>query len=156
MKEEACSDVLVRLKQRHDLIPNLVETLKGYSRHEQGTFEDVAAKRAAAIGAIALDERAEAEHALTRSLGEVFAIAESCPELKASQNFLSLQQSLLKTEEQLREARHYFNGTVREYNILVQSFPSLLIAGMLNLTSAEYYDLDAPDEWQVPRVDLTD
>lgn len=152
MKEEAWSGVLVQLKRRHDLVPNLVETVKGYSKHEQGLFEDIAARRAAALGAGSPAAQAEAEHALSASLNKVFAIAEAYPELKASTNFLSLQQSMAEIEDKLTMARRYFNGTVREYNILVQSFPSLLIARTLRLESAEYFDLDAPEEKQAPTV----
>ncbi len=152
MKEEAWSGVLVQLKRRHDLIPNLVESVKGYSKHEQSIFEDVAEKRALAVGAVSPEQRGHAEQALSQSLGRIFALAENYPDLKASANFLSLQRSLAETEEHLQMARRYFNGTVRDYNILVQSFPSMIIARFLRLTNAEYFELDAPEEKLAPKV----
>ncbi len=152
MKEEAWSGVLVQLKRRHDLIPNLVESVKGYSRHEQGIFEDVAEKRALAVGAVSPEQRGQAEQALSQSLGRIFALAENYPDLKASANFLSLQRSLAETEEHLQMARRYFNGTVRDYNILVQSFPSMILARFLGLANAEYFELDAPEEKLAPKV----
>jgi LemA protein len=151
-KETAWSNILVQLKRRHEFIANLVEAVKGYSKHEKEILVEVAAKRAVAAGAVTPHARTEAEHALMRSLHKLFIVAENYPDLKASQNFLYLQQELSIVESSLQEARCKFNDTVQEYNILIRSFPTMLIAQMLSMSDAEYFDLDEPEERESPRI----
>jgi LemA protein len=144
--ESAWADIDVQLKRRHDLIPNLVETVKGYAGHEQKTFEEVARLRTQAQTASALADRAKAEGELTLALRGLFAVAENYPQLRASENFLALQQSLTEIEEALQNARRYYNAVVRDLNTAVQSFPSNLIAGMFGFQARAFFELESASE----------
>jgi len=152
MAQEGLSGIDVQLKRRADLIPNLIETVKGYMGHERGVLEKVTELRAKSLMAGNLAEKGQVEGMLSRALGNLFAVAENYPDLKASQNFLELQKSLNDIEEQLQLARRYYNGAVRNLNILVDSFPSNLVARMFNFTPMEYFELEEPGDRAVPRV----
>lgn len=140
--KEAWADIDVQLKRRYDLIPNLVETVKGYATHEKTAFENVTKARAAAMGASSLADKGAAENMLTGALKSVFAISEAYPELKANQNFLSLQAELSDTENKIQAARRFYNGNVRDLNIAIESFPGNVIAGMFSFTKQEFFQLD--------------
>ena len=150
-RREAWSGVLVQLKRRHDLIPNLVSAVKGYAAHEKNVLEGVTAMRGIRQGA-SVGEVASSENMLTQAFGKLFALAEGYPELKASANFLSLQASLQEVETEIQMARRYFNGTVRDCNILVSTFPSLLVAKMFSFTETEFFELEAAEEAAMPTV----
>jgi LemA protein len=138
---QAFADVDVQLKQRQDLIPNLVETVKGYAAHESGTFEAVTAARNAAAGATTIEGKVAAENALTGALGRLFAVAEAYPDLKANTNFLQLQNELSDIENKLAAARRFFNNAISEYNASIQQFPAVLIAGMFGFQAREFFDV---------------
>ena len=140
--KEAWADIDVQLKRRYDLIPNLVETVKGYASHEKTAFENVTKARAMAMGASGLAEKGAAENMLTGALKSVFAISEAYPELKANQNFLALQAELSDTENKIQAARRFYNGNVRDLNTAVESFPGNLIAKMFNFAKQEFFQLD--------------
>ena len=146
------SDIDIQLKRRHDLIPNLVETVKGYAAHEKGTFEDVARYRSAAMAATSATDRAEAEGQLTQALRGLLAVAEAYPDLKANTQFQALQQSLSELEESLQNARRYYNAVVRDLNTKIQSFPSNIIAGMFNFQQRSFFEIADPTERAVPTV----
>lgn len=141
---EAWADIDVQLKRRYDLIPNLVETVKGYATHEREAFENVTKARAAALGAGSSNvaAHAAAENMLTGALKSVFAIAEAYPDLKANQNFLELQRELSDTENKIQAARRFYNTNVRDLNIMTATFPSNLIANLFRFMPREYFDLD--------------
>ncbi|MDD5731338.1 MAG: LemA family protein [Patescibacteria group bacterium] len=128
---EAFADIDVQTKRRYDLIPNLVETVKGYAAHEKGVFEEVTKARTAAMNAKTPADRAEAENMLTNTLKSLFAVAEAYPDLKANQNFLDLQTQLTETEDKIEVSRRYYNANVREFNIKIAVFPTMLVAGIL-------------------------
>jgi LemA protein len=155
MANEAWSGIDVQLKRRSELVPNLVDTVKGYAAHERSVLEEVTERRGAARalpeGAVAA--RGEAEGALSAALGRLLALAENYPDLKASDNFLQLQQQLSGLENELQMARRYYNGTVRNLNVLVQSFPSNLIAGLLGFRVRDFFEL-GEGEGALPQVDL--
>jgi LemA protein len=136
--QEAYSDIDVQLKRRYDLIPNLVESVKGYMAHEAGVFEKVTQARSQAMQATG-SAKAGAEDALSGALKSLFAVAENYPQLKANENFLSLQNELTDTEDKIQAARRFYNGMVRDLNTKIQSFPSNLIAGMFNFKSMEFF-----------------
>lgn len=154
--DNSWSDIRVFLKKRFDLIPNLVNTVKGYAQHEKGTFEAVTAARAAAANVPADDVRgqAEANQMLTGALGRLFAVAESYPELKANTNFLELQNTLNNIEGDLANSRRYYNATVRDFNTSIQQFPAVMIAGMFGFTKREFYELENPAEAQNVTVEF--
>ena len=156
MANEAWSGIDVQLKRRSDLVPNLVDTVKGYAAHERNVLDEVTSLRAAANAVPAGDvaRRAQAEGALSLALGRLFALAENYPDLKASNNFLALQQQLSALEDDLQMARRYYNGTVRNFNIAVESFPSNMAAGLFNFVPAEFFAIDDADDRQAPRVSL--
>ena len=139
--KEAWSDIDVQLKRRHDLIPNLVNTVKGYAKHESGAFESVTKARAAAMGAGSLAEKNQAENMLTGALKSLFAVAEAYPDLKANQNFLELQRELSDTENKIQSARRFYNGNVRDLNTTVESFPSNVIASVFKFAKMELFEL---------------
>jgi len=149
--QEAWSGIDVYLKKRHDLVPNLVETVKGYAAHEKQTFEDVARCRAQAMNATGQSAQMESEAGLGKALGRLMAVAESYPELKANLNFMQLQKQLAQIEEELALSRRYYNGTVRENNIYVERFPSNLIAGMFNFPKGTFFEIDKTEK-SVPDV----
>lgn len=148
LKDEAWSGVDVQLKRRFDLVPNLVETVKGYAKHEDGTLEKVVAARSAISGAPTQGERIEAENMLTGTLRTLFAVAESYPDLKANQNFMELQGELSSLENEIQMARRYYNGTVRDYNTTIQSFPAVLISRRFGYNEAPFFE--AEDESRAP------
>jgi LemA protein len=138
---QSFADIDVQLKQRHDLIPNLVETVKGYAAHERGTLEEVVRARNAAIAAPTTDAKVAAENQLTGALRQLFALSESYPDLKANQNFQQLQGELSDIENKLAAARRFFNNAVSEYNAGIQQFPAALFAGMFGFTARQFFDL---------------
>ncbi|HEX7724555.1 MAG TPA: LemA family protein, partial [Candidatus Paceibacterota bacterium] len=140
--DEAWSDIDVQLKRRYDLIPNLVSTVKGYATHESTAFENVTKARSAAMGAQTPAAKGQAETTLAGALKSVFAIAEAYPELKANQNFMSLQADLTDTENKIEMARRYYNGNVRDLNNAVQHFPGNLIARSVGVSTREFFQLD--------------
>jgi len=137
--DEAWSDIDVQLKRRHDLIPNLINTVKGYATHERELFEKVTAARTAAMGAETPAQKEQAENMLSGTLKSLFAVAENYPDLKANQNFLELQRELTDTEDKIQAARRFYNANVRDFNTKLQVFPSNIIAGMLNFTKREFF-----------------
>ena len=149
---EGWSGIDVQLKRRHDLIPNLVATVKGYARHEEGVLTKVTELRNSAVNAKGTGEKIALETALTQQLRQLFALAEAYPDLKANQNFLDLQNRLSEIEEQLQLARRYYNGTARDMNILVQSFPSNLIAGSFGFKEAEFFEIELDEQRETPEV----
>jgi LemA protein len=154
MVREGWSGIDVQLKRRSDLIPNLVETVKGYAAHEKDTLERVISLRNAAT-AVPPDDvagRARAEGLLSAALGRLFALAEAYPDLKASANFLELQGSIERTEHDLQMARRYYNGAARDLNVTVESFPSNLVARQFNFESAPFFEIEDPSDRQVPKV----
>mgnify|MGYP001600489582 FL=1 len=140
--KEAWADIDVQLKRRYDLIPNLVNTVKGYATHESTAFEKVTQARAAAMGAGSLEEKGKAEMGLASALKSVFAIAEAYPELKANQNFLALQTELSDTENKIQSARRFYNGNVRDLNTAIQVFPGNVIANLFKFSAMEFFQLD--------------
>ncbi|HEX6880568.1 MAG TPA: LemA family protein [Terriglobales bacterium] len=150
--DSAWSDIDVQLKRRHDLIPNLVETVKGYATHEKGTFENVAKYRSAAMAANTPEERGQAEGALTMALRGLLAVAEAYPQLQASEQFRSLQNSLSELEDALQNSRRYYNAVVRDLNTKIQSFPTNIIAGMFNFQQRQFFEITEPTERNVPAV----
>lgn len=152
MVEEAWSSIDVMLKKRHDLIPNLVETVKGYASHERETFDSVTRARAAAMSANSLEEKQAAEKNLNQAMMNLNAVAEQYPDLKANTNFLQLQGELSNLEGDIEKSRRYYNGTVRENNILVETFPSNFIANMYKFTKATFFELENIAERAVPSI----
>ena len=150
--QSAWSDVDVQLKRRTDLVPNLVESVKGYAAHERGTLDAVVRARGAAVAAQTPESRAQAEGQLTQALRGLFALAESYPDLKASANFQALQASLGEIEDAAQSARRYFNAVVRDLNTAIEIFPSNLVAGFFQFRERVYFELDRPEERQVPKV----
>jgi LemA protein len=148
---EAWADIEVQLKRRYDLIPNLVNTVKGYAKHESSAFENVTKARSMAMGVQGANkDHAKAENMLTGALKSIFAIAEAYPELKANQNFLALQSELSDTENKIQAARRFYNTNVRDLNIKVESFPSNIIARIFNFSKMEFFDLPDTDAAQKP------
>ena len=143
--KEAWADIDVQLKRRYDLIPNLVETVKGYAAHEKGVFENVTAARSAAMNAGTLAAKGAAENQLTGALKSLFAVAEAYPDLKANQNFLELQRQVADTEDKIQAARRFYNGNVRDLTTTMQVFPGSVIASVFHFPTMEYFQL-GPDE----------
>lgn len=139
--KEAWSDIDVQLKRRYDLIPNLVETVKGYATHEREAFENVTAARSRAMGATNPKEKAEAENALSGTLKTLFAVSENYPQLRASENFQKLQDELSDTENKIQAARRFYNGNARDLNIKIESFPSNLIASIFGFKQMEFFEI---------------
>ncbi|OGI57358.1 hypothetical protein A3B85_00660 [Candidatus Nomurabacteria bacterium RIFCSPHIGHO2_02_FULL_37_13] len=148
--KEAWADIEVQLKRRYDLIPNLVNTVKGYATHESTVFENVTKARTAAMGAGSLTDKAGAENMLTGALKSIFAIAEAYPDLKANQNFLALQNELSDTENKIQAARRFYNGNVRDLNIKIESFPANILATVFRFSKMEFFDLADNDVAQNP------
>lgn len=139
--EEAWSDIDVQLKRRYDLIPNLVDTVKGYAEHEKDVLQKVTEARANAMGAQSVEDHAQAENMLTGALKSLFAVSESYPDLKANENFLELQRELTDTENKIQAARRFYNTNVRDLNIGVETFPNSIIANMFKFTKKEFFEL---------------
>lgn len=149
--EEAWADIEVQLKRRYDLIPNLVETVKGYAKHEEGTLTKVVEARNMAMSANGnMADQAKAQNMITDALKSVFALSEAYPDLKANQNFLSLQNELTDTENKIQAARRFYNGNVRDLNISIDVFPGNIIANMFHFAKKEYFDLPDNDAAQAP------
>jgi len=145
--KEAWADIDVQLKRRYDLIPNLVETVKGYAAHEKGVFEQVTAARSAAMGVgTSVAEKGKAENMLSGALKSLFAVAEAYPDLKANQNFLELQRQVADTEDKIQAARRFYNGNVRDLNTSIQVFPGSIIAGMFHFEPREFFELGEGEE----------
>ena len=155
--KNAWAQIDVQLKRRYDLIPNLVETVKGYAKHEREVFENVTKARTAAqqVANAGPAARAQAEGGLTQALGRLFAVAEAYPDLKANQNFLALQEELTSTENKISFARQFYNDSVLRYNNQTQMFPSNIIAGMAGFKAAEFFEVTVPEEKQAPKVSFT-
>ncbi len=152
--KEAWADIDVQLKRRYDLIPNLVETVKGYASHEREVFEKVTEARSRAMGAKTIKERGEAENFLSSTLKSLFAVVENYPELKASQNFLELQRELRDTEDKIQAARRFYNSNVRDLNIKVESFPSNIVASSFGFGKMELFELETAAEREAPKVEF--
>ncbi len=150
--DEAWSDIETQLKRRHDLIPNLVETVKGYAAHERGVFEKVTEARSRAMAATTPAQAAQAEGMLGLALRGLYAVAENYPELKANENFMSLQQSLAQTEDMISGARRSYNAAVRDLNTRIETVPASIIAGMFNFTPREFFEVEEAAERAVPQV----
>jgi len=145
--DEAWSDIDVQLKRRYDLIPNLIETVKGYAKHEEGVFTKVTEARTKAMGAGNLHDQAEAENMLTGALKSLFAVSEAYPDLKANENFVELQRELTDTENKIQASRRFYNTNVRDFNIATETFPSNLVAKMFSFKVREFFDLeDSPEQ----------
>ena len=149
---EGWSGIDVQLKRRTDLIPNLVETVKAYASHERSLFEEITARRAASVAASDVGGQANAERALSGSLGKLMAVVEAYPELKANQNFLELQTELADIEDHIQMARRYYNGAVRNLNISIQSFPDVIVARGLGLREEPFFELESRAEAVAPQV----
>ena len=144
--EQSWSDIAVQLKRRHNLIPNLVSTVKGYTKHENKTFKEITKARTMAINAKSLKGQEKAENILSGSLKSLFALSENYPELKANQNFLKLQDELSDTEDKIQASRRFYNHTVKDYNISIQSIPSNIVAKISNFKEKEFFELEDPNE----------
>jgi LemA protein len=153
--DAAWADIDTQLKQRYDLIPNLVETVKGYASHEKGVFERVTELRSQAISAQGPAEQAKAENMLTQALRSVFAVAENYPELRASENFTQLQGTLATLEDKIQAARRYYNAVVRDYNTRIHVIPSSLVASIGGFKDREYFELESEEERKAPKVDFS-
>jgi LemA protein len=153
--DESWSGIDVQLKRRHDLIPNLVETVKGYAAHEKEVFENVSAARSAAISAQGPAAQAQAETALTGALGRLFAVAEAYPQLRAAESFTQLQQELANTEDQIAASRRIYNGNVQAYNTKIQVFPNSLLAGPFGFTRREFFEIEDPADREPVKVSFS-
>ena len=155
MSEEAWSGIDVQLKKRYNLIPNLVNTVKGYAKHEKEVFENVAASRSAGINAGTVKDQEAAENMITQALGRLFAVAENYPDLKANQNFVELQNQLSAIETDIEMARRYYNGAARQNNIGIQTFPGNIVAGMFSFKKFDYFEIENPEARVNPTVDFS-
>jgi LemA protein len=150
--DNAWADIDVQLKRRYDLIPNLVETVKGYAAHEKGTLEAVINARNRAMTATGPADKAQAENMLSGALKNLFALAEAYPQLRAIESFTSLQNSLTQIEDSVQNARRYYNAVVRDLNTKIQQFPSNIFAGLLGFKTREFFEISAPAEREAPKV----
>jgi LemA protein len=152
MVAEGWSGIEAQLKRRADLIPNLVETVKGYAAHERTTFDELARLRSASQTGQDVAQRAVTEQAITAAIGRVMAVAEAYPQLRASENFQSLQKDLSAIEDEIQLARRYYNGTVRDYNVMTEQFPSNLIASSFGFSKAPFFEIENAADRAVPKV----
>lgn len=152
--KEAWADIDVQLKRRYNLIPNLVETVKGYASHERELLENVTKARTAAMGAQTVEEHGQTENMLTGALKSLFAVSENYPDLKASQNFLELQRDLRDTEDKIQAARRFYNTNVRDLNIKIESVPSNIIASMFSFKQMELFELNEAEQRETPKVEF--
>ena len=153
--DNAWSQIDVQLKRRHDLIPNLVETAKGYMKHERETFEEITKARAQAMGAKTVGDAAKAEGALGEALSKFMLVVENYPDLKANQNFLAVQEELTSTENKISFARQSYNDQVLFFNNKIQMFPSNIVAGMFSFTPREFFEIESAAEREVPKVSFS-
>lgn len=149
--DEAWSDITVQTKRRYDLIPNLIETVKGYAKHEKTVFEEVTAARSNAMNAQSPADKAKAENMITGALKSLFAVAEAYPDLKANQNFKELQDELVDTEDKIQAARRFYNGSARDLNIKIKTFPNIIIAGPLGFSEREFFEVDESESVAVKK-----
>lgn len=149
---EGWSDIDVQLKRRYDLIPNLVETVKGYTKHEEGVFTKVTEARTLAMGAQGIEAKGKAENMLSGALKSLFAVAESYPDLKASVNFAKLQDELSDTENKIQAARRFYNGMVRDLNTLIETFPANIVANMFKFQKREFFEIENEEERENVKV----
>jgi len=156
MKEEGWSGIDIQLKRRSNLIPNLLESVKGYMGHERTVLENVTSLRTQSMNASSVDGKIVAESLLTTSLSKLFAVAENYPELKASQNFIDLQAKLSELEDEIQMTRRYYNGTVRNLNVAIETFPNSVIAGMFNFEKALFFEIQDSEDRAVPKVEFSD
>ena len=152
--EEGWSGIDVQLKRRANLIPNLVETVKGYASHEKGVLEEVTRTRSSAVNASAVGEKQEAENLFTAAIGRLFALAEDYPDLKADENFRELQEQLAEIEDAIQKSRRYYNGAVRQLNTQIDVFPSNIVASQFRFQHADYFEIDDPKSREVPSIDF--
>lgn len=153
--DNAWSDIDVQLKRRYDVIPNIVAAVEGYAKHERATLQSVIEARTKAMGTNGIVEKGQMENLLTNTLKSLFAIAEQYPNLKANENFLQLQTTLIGLEETIQAARRYYNAVVRDFNIMIQMFPSSIVAGALNFKLREFFQLNVPEtERQAPQIKI--
>jgi len=150
--KEAWSDIDVQLKRRYDLIPNLMEAVKGYMKHEEGVLTKVTEARASAMQAKGIEEKGKAENMLSDTLKSLFAVAENYPDLKASQNFLQLQDEISDTENKIQAARRFYNGQVRDFNTKIEVFPNNIIAGMLKFKAWDFFEIENEKEKENVKV----
>jgi LemA protein len=150
--KEAWADIDVQLKRRYDLIPNLMETVKGYAAHESGVFEKVTEARSAAMGATTAEDKIAKENALSQTLKSLFAVAENYPDLKASANFIELQRELTDTEDKVQAARRFYNGNVRDFNIKIEVFPTNIVAGIFGFKQMTLFEVAGEAEREAPKV----
>lgn len=150
--KESWSDIDIQLKRRHNLIPNLIETVKGYASHEQKTLQSVTDARTRALSATTTEDHAKAENMLSNTLKTLFAVSEQYPDLKANANFLELQRELSDTEDKIQAARRHYNTTVREFNTTIESFPSNAVAALFTFKQAEFFELSEEGARSVPKV----
>ncbi len=150
--DEAWSDIDVQLKRRYNLIPNLLETVKGYAKHEKEVFQKVTEARTKAIDASGVTNQSKAENMLAGTLKSLFAVAENYPQLKANENFAKLQDELTDTEDKIQAARRFYNGNVRDFNIKIQSFPNNLVAGPFGFTKRDFFELEEPEAKEPVKV----
>ncbi len=150
--DDAWAQIDVQLKRRHDLIPNLIETVKGYAAHERETLDSVVQARNQAVSATTPEQSGQAENVLTQTLGRLFALAENYPNLKANQNFLELQEELTATEDKVAYARQFYNESVLNYNTRIGTIPAKFFAGMMGYAPRQYFQTDAPEDREVPKV----
>lgn len=154
MVNEAWSGIDVQLQKRHDLIPNIVKVVQGYAAHEKNLFESITKLRTQGINADSIKQQEAAEVGLSKALGQLFVVVENYPELKADQNFLELQRDLSAVENDLQRARRYYNGSVRNYNILIEQFPSMLVAKLFNHSTRDFFDIKNDTERAVPHINI--
>jgi LemA protein len=147
--KEALADIDTQLKKRFDLIPNIVETVKGYAKHESQIFEDIAKYRALSINAGSIEDKALADNQLAGALKTLFAVAENYPDLKANQNFMDLQNTLTQVEQDIQNSRRYYNGAVREYNNKIVVFPNNIVAGLFHFVEEKYFETTAAEKENV-------
>ncbi len=150
--KEAWSDINVQLRRRHDLIPNLVETVKGYATHEQEVLEKVIKARTEAVTAGSLEQKGQAENMLTGALKNLFALSEAYPNLRANENFLKLQDELSDTENKIQASRRFYNTNVRDFNTKIEVFPTNMIASTMGFHREEFFQLESPEEAKLPEV----
>jgi LemA protein len=150
--DEGWADIDTQLKRRYDLIPNMLETVKGYAKHEKSTLEEVTKARNMAMGAASPEEKAKAENMLSGALKTIFALAENYPDLKANQNFLDLQQTLKEIEEHIQLSRRYYNATVRDFNTKIEIFPNNMLAGMMGFSKRQFFEIEKPEEKENVKV----
>ncbi|MDW7772395.1 MAG: LemA family protein [Desulfobulbaceae bacterium] len=155
MKDEGWSGIDVQLKRRSNLIPNLLQAVKGYMGHERGVLEKVTELRRESMQADSIGSKIAAESALTQSLGRLFALAENYPDLKASRNFIDLQAQLSQLEDEIQMARRYYNGTVRNLNVGIETFPNSIVAGFFNFEKGEFFEIKDENDRAVPGIDFT-